>query len=284
MDELRTCTVENGRRVAWAEYGDPNGVPIVFSHGTPGGRLGVAHHHDGYLRQGLRVISPDRPGYGATGPLPGRSVYDAARDTLAILDVCGLDRVFAVGGSGGGPHALALAVAAPERIRSVGVFVGAAPLLAEEIDGQVAINQAVMARLDEPAALRELLNQVRTSLLEQGLAAVLADAPDIDKLRWAEHAESRQRSIDDALAPGVQGMADDYRAIFGGAWGFEPSQVAVPVVWAHGDQDRNVPVSAARRIAEQLPDCRFVNWTEVGHSPGPDLLAEFYTAVLASAR
>ncbi|MEV0251873.1 alpha/beta hydrolase [Nocardia sp. NPDC050712] len=281
MNHSRTCTAEDGRTVTWAEYGDPQGVPVLFCHGTPGGRLVAAHSHDSYLRQGLRVLSPDRPGYGGTDPLPGRSVRDAAPDALAVLDACGVRDAFVVGGSGGGPHALAVAVAAPDRIRAVGVFVGAAPLLGAERDGQVAINQAVMDRLDQPGELRDLLDRMRTTLREEGLASLLTDAPESDREQWARHAAARQQSLQEALDPGIEGMFDDYQAIFGGAWGFDPEQVAVPVVWAHGDQDRNVPASAARRIAARIPRCRFIGWADVGHSPGPELVAEFYTALLA---
>ncbi|WP_217999453.1 alpha/beta fold hydrolase, partial [Rhodococcus wratislaviensis] len=56
----------------------------------------------------------------------------------------------------------------------------------------------------------------------------------------------------------------------------------VPVIWAHGDDDRNVPISAALRVTKHLPDCRFITWHGIGHAPENDLLAEFYTRLLAA--
>ncbi|MGY0499289.1 alpha/beta fold hydrolase [Nocardia sp. FBN12] len=282
MGELHTCKDECGRRLAWAEYGAPNGTPVVFFHGTPGGRLAVTHQDD-FLSQQLRVIAPDRAGYGQTDPLPGRSVHDSAKDVLAILDACGFEQVLAVGGSGGGPHALALAAAAPDRVRAVGVFVGAAPLVPDEITDQSALNQSIMSRIDKPDDLRDLLVQVRTSLLEGGMSAIVADMPPSDREQWSQHIATRQRAIDDALAPGIQGMFDDYCAIFGDKWGFELSDVSSPVVWAHGDQDRNVPISAARRLADKIRHHRFINWTGVGHAPGPEKMSQFYAALVASS-
>ena len=282
MNELSTCTLRDGRQYAWAEYGDPDGLPVLFLHGTPGGRLGVAHHHERYVRQGLHVISPERAGYGASDPAPGRSLTDSAIDVTDLLDARGLGPVFVVGGSGGGPHALAFAAAAPERIRAVGVLAGAAPLLPEDMSQLVGVNQEIVSFLDRPDELRGYLEQLRTGLLEQGLAGLLPDAPESDRAQWIRYADALRRTTASALAPGIQGLFDDYPAIFGARWAFDPADVKAPVVWAHGRDDRNVPLAAAKRAAGQLPDCRFITWTDIGHAPGPDLVAEFYTAVLAT--
>lgn len=283
MNELLTCTLRDGRRYAWAEYGDPEGLPLVFLHGTPGGRLTVAHHHERYARQGLHVICPDRPGYGASDAAPGRRVSDVAGDLVDLLDVRGLGRVFVVGGSCGGPHALAFAAAVPERVRAVGVLVGAAPFLAEETSQLVGVNQKVVASLDRPDELRVQVEQLRTGLLEQGLAGLLPDAPESDRAQWTRNADALRQTLASALAPGTQGLFDDYRSVFGAPWGFDPADVKAPVVWTHGRHDRNIPLTAARRLADQLPDCRFITWTDIGHAPGPDLVADLYTAVLAAA-
>ena len=283
MNELSICTLRDGRHYAWAEYGDPDGLPVLFLHGTPGGRLGVAHHHERYVRQGLHVISPERAGYGASDAAPGRSLTDSAIDLTELLDARGLGPVFVIGGSGGGPHALAFAAAAPERVRAAGVLVGAAPLMPEETSQLVGINQKVVSSLDRPDELRVTLEQLRTVLLEQGLTGLLPDAAESDREQWTRNAEALQRTMASALAPGIQGMLDDFTAIFGAPWGFDPADVKAPVVWAHGQDDRNVPLAAAKRVADQLPDCRLITWTDIGHAPGPDLLAELYTAVLATA-
>jgi pimeloyl-ACP methyl ester carboxylesterase len=277
------CLLPDGRRLAYAEYGDPSGVPVLFLHGSPGGRLGGAVNHARYVRQGLRVITPERPGYGESDPAPGRSVRDAAEDLVALLDTLGLDRVFVVGGSGGGPHALALAAVAPERVHAAGVLVGAAPLLPDEVAAQVELNQKVHGSLADPDALRALLGSMREVMLAQGITALLTDAPESDKAQWQKNVELMDVAMRSAMEPGVEGLLDDYLAIWSRPWGFEPADVKVPVVWAAGADDKNVPLSAARRVADQLPDCRFLTWEGVGHAPQPDLLAEFLTALLARA-
>lgn len=276
-----SCALPDGRRLAFAEYGDPSGVPLLSLHGTPGGRLLGRVHEERWARQGLRVITPERPGYGESDASPGRTVRSFADDLVVLLDQLGLDRVFVVGGSGGGPHALALAVAAPERVRAVGVMVGAAPLLPAEVAQQVGVNQAIHGSVGDPAALRAVVEQVRQAFLDNGVAAVLHDAPESDRVQWERVADLMDAGLRAALAPGAEGLIDDFLALWGTPWGFEPEDVQVPVVWAHGTTDKNVPMAAARRVADRLPNCRFVVWEDVGHAPTPDLNAELLTALLA---
>ncbi|HEX3707816.1 MAG TPA: alpha/beta hydrolase [Mycobacteriales bacterium] len=276
-----TCVGPDGRTLSWAEFGDPDGVPVLFLHGTPGSRLNPTVLDGLYARMGARIVAPDRAGYGRTDPLPARRVIDAAADLVTLLDVLEVPSCLVVGGSGGGPHALGLGVAAPTRVRAVGVLVGAAPLLAEEIRGQVALNQEVMALLGQTEALDAKLSAAADVLLSQGMSALAPDASESDRVMWASRAESMRQMVAAGVERGVNGWVEDYEAIWGSPWGFEPSDVSVPVVWAHGDADHNVPIAAARRLARGLPDCRFLTWPEVGHAPGPDLFAEFFAALFA---
>ena len=283
MPESLNCTLDSGRTLAWAEYGDPAGVPLLFLHGAPGGRLSAGLHDRRFARQGLRVIAPDRPGYGRSDAAPGRTVRDAADDLLTLLDACGLEQAFVVGGSGGGPHALALAATAPHRVRATGIMVGAAPLQADELARQTGLVRVVLDSLDDANQLRATLEHVRTSLLDQGVAALMPGATATDREQWARHGEAMQRALTDALTPGAEGLIEDFTAIYQKPWEFDVADATGPVVWAHGQDDQNVPITAATRLAGQLPHCRFIAWEKTGHAPEPSLQAEFYTAVLAAA-
>ena len=271
------------RRVAFEEYGVPTGTPVFLLHGTPGGRLGGASMQPLFEHLGIRGISTDRPGYGGTEALPGRSVRDVAADVLSVADTLGLQQFHVIGGSGGGPHALGVG-ASSDRVLGVGVLVGAAPLADDELDGQVAFNREVLDLLDDEERLRKHLVSGRDLLLEHGIEALMPDAPDEDKAVRAAKADLLAATFADALAPGIEGWLDDYLALWQRPWGFAASEVAAPVVWAHGDHDLNVPIAAARRYAKDLPSCTFVEWTGVGHAPTPDLVISFFRDVLETHR
>ncbi|MFC5676930.1 alpha/beta fold hydrolase [Aeromicrobium endophyticum] len=257
---------------------------MIQLHGTPGGRLVGATEEERLVRQGLRLITPERPGYGASDPRPGRTVVDDADDVVAVMDACQVDRAVVIGGSGGGPHALAMGAAAPDRVLAVGVLVGATPsLLPDEVELLVGVNRQVHEHRTDPAALRQLLGPVREAILRDGLASVVPDAAEADREKIIARAAESERAVRSALDRGVEGMVDDYVALWGKPWGFELSSVAAPVVWAHGLQDHFVPHAAAARTAAHLPDCRFVTWSDAGHIPSPELVGEFRVAVLGAA-
>src|SRR5215213_10783654 len=71
----------NGRTIAYATWGDPEGTPVFIGHGTPGSRLALSPGLDDpeWLRQQrLRFIGVDRPGYGFSDPWPEASLLDCA--------------------------------------------------------------------------------------------------------------------------------------------------------------------------------------------------------------
>src|SRR5439155_14271133 len=90
---------------------------ILRFQGTPGSRNSRHPHEDSYARLDVRVIVADRPGYGESTRLPKRGISVVADDAAQLLDHLGLDRVHVIGGSGGGPHALAFAARRALRAR-----------------------------------------------------------------------------------------------------------------------------------------------------------------------
>ena len=64
MTPLRdeTFVRKNGERVAFSEYGDTKGMPVIFCHGWPSSRLMAQFTHDAARELEVRIISPDRPG------------------------------------------------------------------------------------------------------------------------------------------------------------------------------------------------------------------------------
>src|SRR5258706_15083022 len=100
----------DGRRIALAEWGDPAGRPVFLFQGTPGSRLYNPDVETGNAA-GVRLLCPDRPGYGGCHREGGRSVLDWAFDVGEVADALGIDRFPVVGWSSGGQFALACAVA-----------------------------------------------------------------------------------------------------------------------------------------------------------------------------
>ncbi|KUI12795.1 alpha/beta hydrolase [Mycolicibacterium acapulense] len=111
----RSHLTARGVRFHVTEAGPADGRPVVALHGWP-------QHHWVYRDllgnppAGLRIIAPDLPGYGWSGPAPHRwEKDDVAADVLALLDALGLDRVLLVGHDWGAYVGYRMVLTAPER-------------------------------------------------------------------------------------------------------------------------------------------------------------------------
>lgn len=97
------------------EAGAVDGLPVLALHGWP------QHHYEfrdllADPPRGLRIIAPDLPGYGWSGPAPHRwRKQDVATDVLALLDALEVRRAVLVGHDWGGYIAYLMALREPER-------------------------------------------------------------------------------------------------------------------------------------------------------------------------
>ena len=109
-----------GRQVAAADFGPPQGEPVLFVHGGMGSRRVAWRLREALQQRGLRPIGLDRPGFGLTDVVAGGGdpFEAAARDMAHVLDEMGVDRVRVLSRDGGAPAALAFAALYPHRVGS----------------------------------------------------------------------------------------------------------------------------------------------------------------------
>jgi pimeloyl-ACP methyl ester carboxylesterase len=278
----------DGRTIAVAEWGDPDGVPLISFHGTPGGRIGWWEDPTIYARHGLRRLTFDRPGYGESTRLPGRGVADVVPDVIAVADALGVDRFAATGGSGGGPHVLACAALLPDRVIRCQASVSIAPYGGEGLDWLAGMTEGNViefsAALDGEPAMRVVADReakITVERLEAGRADFLGDAyemSDADLAQMEKHQVRIAAHLLNALAPGVDGWVDDMIA-FTKPWGFEVGDIAVPVYLQYGRDDNLVPAAHGDWLAAHMRTTKVVS-LESGHM-GDDSLVESDMAWLA---
>ena len=117
---------ENGR-LAYTEYGDADGEPVVLFHGTPGSRLLGALFETAAEEHGIRLLAVDRSGYGASEPWPTRLITDAGVYVSAVLDDTNIETATPLAFSGGSPQAIATAATHNDRVDRVETVSGATP-------------------------------------------------------------------------------------------------------------------------------------------------------------
>jgi len=260
--------LSDGREMAWRWWGDPEGKPVFRIQGTPSSRLQRNPDASVQRNLGVRFLMADRPGYGGSTRKPGRGIADIADDYAQLLDAHGLDRVPAMGTSGGGPHVLALAARHPDRVPAATVVVGGTPLQGDEVARLVGVNARGYALAEEGwEPLHEFLVEMRARLLgDEGMQGVLSDAPASDRAIMTDPLWQRmsRENIAETLRQGAEGWTDESLAMHR-EWDFDPGDVKSSVTWWHGDDDMNAPLSAARRIVARLPGVDLRVWHDEGH-------------------
>jgi len=89
--------LKDGRNICWAEHGDPNGIPVILCHTMHQSRLTQHSDVNFTANMKIRVITPDRPGYGNSESNKNYSPYFWGNDLKELLDHLKLDKVCLLG-------------------------------------------------------------------------------------------------------------------------------------------------------------------------------------------
>lgn len=263
----------------FAEWGDLDGKAVFALHGTPGSRLNRHPNEELVRSTGAHVITYDRAGYGGSDRHRGRRVVDCVGDVASIADALGIDRFAVWGGSGGGPHALAVAAVLGDRVTRAMSVVGVAPYDAMGSDWPKGMDPENVKEfgwaLEGEKRLSIELGQEFTNMVVRATANpadLLGDfevsEADLAVLADEEHSKVRFEAVKEAGRNGVWGWVDDDLA-FTHPWGFDPAQIGVPLQIWYGTSDVLVPASHGEWLANHIPGAT-VRLNNLGHFGDPD--------------
>jgi pimeloyl-ACP methyl ester carboxylesterase len=276
--------LSDGRTLAFAEYGTPDGDALFFFHGLPGSRGFSAMLADDARAVGLRIVAPDRPGFGASTFAPDRTFSSWAADVEALADHLGIDRFYVAGISGGGPYTLAAAHGLGTRVRSAGVISGGGDMSdPSALEGMHEQNRDIFqvaldgGREAVAVAAKPMLDALQADPDAAEEASMAGMPPqDLELLkRRPDSGEALRADGLAALAQGVDGLAYEVE-LFVKPWDFDVSEITAPVVLWHGDDDRNAPLSHAQALAAQIPHAELIVWTGMGHLTAIDRMQEIF--------
>lgn len=277
----------DGRKLSVESIGAPDGRPVFLLHGTPGGRNGPRPRGIFLYRLGIRLISYDRPGYPGSSRKPDRTVADAAADVEAIADHFGVDRFSVVGRSGGAPHSLACAALLNQRVTCAAALGSLAPYDAEDLDWEAGMTGSnVRAYADA----QEDLDALEAKLNSQASHAK-ENSEGLLKLLWPEMVGPDKQVIGDialrqiiarvhiqAVRGTTNGWIDDVKAL-SSPWGFDLSDITVPVKLWSGRKDVFSPVGHTIWLHENIKGAEAEIENEKGHFDALETLPRILTWV-----
>lgn len=246
----------DGRALAYEDAGERDGSPVMHFHGIPSSRLEIMWEADSCAALGVRVICPDRPGFGLSDHAPGRTLLDWPADTAALADALGLERFGIVGVSGGGPYALACALAMPDRLTGVAVVSGLGGLVGDGArDGLAPLYALAFRHVRARPWIARLVLQasmVATRYAPELMLRMQASPVDLDAIRAAAPEIATLAFLAESIRRGPEGPVRD-AWVLAGPWGFEPEDVGLEVRLWHGDADATVPLRHSEELAGRLP-------------------------------
>lgn len=246
---------------------------LVWFTGMPGGAV----PHDSFAQQahdeGLALVMPIRPGYGQSTPKPGRRVVDFAADVDEVLQFLGFEEVVVAGGSGGGPHSLAMASALPQ-CRAAGVLVSVGPRNMEGIDfyeGMALSNQEGWRLADQGEDvcrpyIERRVETLRGQTIEDFITMYDSSVCEADKEAWtAPDAPPMGGNIQKAIECGIEGWVEDNLAFTIYDWGFALEDITTPVTFWTGRLDQFVSWKHTVWMAERVPGSHLHVHGDEGH-------------------
>ena len=236
---LGTFQLPNGASLSYAEYGTPEGRPVLLFHGLVGSICSEGME-ESLCGLPIRVIALARPGYGTSDYFDMDCVADWGRLLAEFWDYLGLRSFDIMGISAGAPYAYSLAALYPDRIGTLYINSGMPAVCFQNVLAQYPAQDAALYHAFRSMSRQEVGRVLYGSYLPLFPKAAL----------WG-------RDFRDSMGGDLRNIGQEAK-LQEAPWGFELSEVRCPVVLFHGTSDSEVPYGAMEETAKELPHARII--------------------------
>lgn len=278
----------DGRRLCYAQYGAPDGIRVMYFHGSPACRLEPLLIGDDVLRDaGLCVVAPDRPGLGGSDFQPGRNLLDWPQDVIRLADHLGWSRFSVLGNSGGAPYAAVCGAKIPERLDHVVIVSGGWRMDWPEAREHLPLPNRITLTLARRA--HWLLGWMMKAMTNGAVGTKEGELAQMrSHLTAADYAAFAQgdrilvlgRMLREAVRPGTRGAVWDL-SLCTRKFDFDLRDVRTPLHLFHGEADTNAPLPMVRKAMSLLPDAQLTVFPDEAHLSS---LVNHFDAIAARLR
>lgn len=274
-----------GRLIGYAEYGDPQGTPVLHFHGFPSSRFELHRPAMDEIATRLhaRVIVVERPGIGLSDYQP-YTIASWPELVTEFADVLRLDRFAVMGLSAGGKYVAACAWKIPQRITAASIISGTCPYDLPEAKETLSKQDRRLYGLADkaPWLLRLMLWKIARDVRKNpyGVLSLFTDVSEPDKAALSQPDVQRVfgEAVVGAFEQGTRSVALDWR-LEARPWGFSLQEVRMPVYVWHGEQDMIQPIGQGQILAQALPNARAKFYPNEGHV---SLIVNHYEELLST--
>ncbi len=268
----KTMKLSDGRTLAYLETGDPEGRPVFYFHGGPGSRLEGLLFDELNKHLKIRMIAPDRPGYGLSDFQKSRSYLDWPKDIGELADHLGIDRFAVLGWSSGGPYVAAVAHGIPRRVSVAAIVGGEGPYASDDYPQSVLSSSAfngskvnglfIWSANNGPWLMRTLFTMSRILFFRDPMGLGENEGGfdfemSVKDKQFFTRDFGREFAAEEVegFRQGVEGMTRDL-TIERLEWPFQLEEIHAPTVLVfHGEEDTVVHPEVGEYVCRRIPSC-----------------------------
>jgi pimeloyl-ACP methyl ester carboxylesterase len=269
----QSITMNDGRILSYAEYGDSLGIPVFYFHGGQESRLSAAFMDSTAKQLGVKIIAPDRPGIGNSTFQSNRSFLDWGNDISELADSLELEHFSIFGLSGGAPHVFACLKIMPHRVDRVSIVSGTTPDNYKDSRKGMWLPVKLVhwfAGMDNDKPLRKFIQADYESLVnnpEKRIKQFQKYLPDPDKELMTVKPEFGWEFINGSLESyrqGIDGVVQEWK-LYVADWGFELQSIENKITLWYGSEDKMTPKFKGYFLKRNLPNAQLNLIENEGH-------------------
>lgn len=260
---LTLASISPPRNIGYEIYGNQDvdaEKTVLFFHGTPGTRFFFSHKHSEIAKgHGIRVVVPERPGFGLSDPMMGRSLMDGAEDAKRVLESLGVTSVYVIGYSAGGPYALAFGKQYREDCMGVAIVAGLSPNVKGVMTGvPLVLKLGYWMSANTPWALRWGVQRMVHVARREVLRGEVSEFVESENECLKNDEDVRRVFIEGTMElysreSGVTAEVEDY-CLMARNWGFKLEDVGGKVILYGGGRDTKCGMGMFRELERGLKE------------------------------
>lgn len=259
------------RQLGYADLGASNGTPVIMLHPSTGSRLQQHPDENILFDSKVRVIAPDRPGFGLSDHNPHMSLANYGEDLRELVSQLNIKKFILVGYCGGAPYALMAAAQLGNLVTHTVLISPVTPYRMIDLFHGVKSSNKLLARiaLNCPSALHPLLNLMARNLLNEPdkyfdqIYPHLCES-DAAALSEPEVTDNILLSLREAMRQGTAAFTNDLR-LLSQDWHTDLSSISQKISIWHGTLDQHVPIDLVRELQGLLSNSELYEVEDQGH-------------------
>lgn len=264
-------TLADGRTLCYREYGAPDGFPVIFMHTAPASRQQMHSDTELSTKLGIRLIVPDRPGFGLSTPKPDRKILDWCDDIKQLLKHTGINEFGVIGYGSGTPYALAVAATYPDAVKHISILSAVLPDYSlRDLRGLDIIPRMIyITARNIPSVLVQMVKQSAKFIkkdMNKYIVVMKNYQSELDQQLLSDPAVMLNLKIVllDATSLNGRHYAQDILLQVRN-WEFDLAKIETPVRIWHGEHNNQNPIKFAINLSQLLPKCELIRLRDAGH-------------------